>query len=337
MNPPHIFLDATAVLERQLTAYALDRWVHAMLDAGNNPADVVPDKLKNCLDNVNGNGSSGFPVNFLNWAGQHSGELLDGFGRMFSFSKELRTQLDGFVRGTEDGSTMARRVYDVFQKTSDTVRTLESQKNDAKQLLDELKKKPSDSSFEEQQRECEDEIHNLGRIVKSILNTNTFNYLSDEGILPNYAFPETGVTLHTILKEDKEPSDAAHGVEPAVQDKTRRREKATRDFVRPAATAITELAPGNTFFAGGRKYKISRVLCAKGGTDDELAMWRLCPNCSHAEPASSTENLASCPSCGSMQWADSGQKRPMLPSYPTKPTARVWSRTHPTADPRPSS
>lgn len=116
MNPPHIFLDATAVLERQLTAYALDRWVHAMLDAGSEPADVVPDKLKNCLDNVNGSGSSGFPVNFLNWTGQHSGELLDGFGRMFSFSEELRTQLDGFVRGTEDGSTMARRVYDVFQK-----------------------------------------------------------------------------------------------------------------------------------------------------------------------------------------------------------------------------
>lgn len=312
VNPPHIFLDATAVLERQLTAYALDRWVHAMLDAGNNPADVVPDKLKNCLDNVNGSGSSGFPVNFLNWTGQHSGELLDGFGRMFSFSEELRTQLDGFVRGTEDGSTMARRVYDVFQKTNDTVRTLESQKSAARQLLDELKKKPSDSSFEEQQRECEDEIHNLGRIVTSILNTNTFNYLSDEGILPNYAFPETGVTLHTILKEDKEPSDAAHGIEPAAQDKTKRSGKATRDFVRPAATAITELAPGNTFFAGGRKYKISRVLCSKGGADDELAMWRLCPNCSHAEPASSTENLASCPSCGSMQWADNGQKRPML-------------------------
>lgn len=203
VNPPHIFLDATAVLERQLTAYALDRWVHAMLDAGSEPADVVPDKLKNCLDNVNGSGSSGFPVNFLNWTGQHSGELLDGFGRMFSFSEELRTQLDGFVRGTEDGSTMARRVYDVFQKTNDTVRTLESQKSAARQLLDELKKKPSDSSFEEQQRECEDEIHNLGRIVTSILNTNTFNYLSDEGILPNYAFPETGVTLHTILKEDQ--------------------------------------------------------------------------------------------------------------------------------------
>ena len=73
-----------------------------------------------------------------------------------------------------DASTMCSK------KTNDTVRTLESQKSAARQLLDELKKKPSDSSFEEQQRECEDEIHNLGRIVTSILNTNTFNYLSDE-------------------------------------------------------------------------------------------------------------------------------------------------------------
>ena len=312
VTPPHIFLDATAVLERQITAYALDRWVHAMLNARVLPADVVPKTLKDCLNNVDGSQSNGFPMNFLDWTGQRPGELLDGFGRMFSFSEEMRSQLDQFVRGTENGNTMARRIYDVFQKTSDVITMLKEQKKDAKKLLDELKEKPSDSSFEEQQRECEEEIHNLDRIVRSIVNTNTFNYLSDEGVLPNYAFPETGVTLHAILKEDKENQDAAHGAETAAEIRKRHRRAETRDFVRPATTAITELAPGNTFFAGGRKYKISRVLCARGGNGDEMVMWRLCPNCSHAEPASNTENLASCPSCGSMQWADSGQKRPML-------------------------
>ena len=312
VNPPHIFLDATAVLERQLTAYALDRWVHAMLKAGSNPADVVPKTLKTCLDNIDNNQSKGFPMDFLDWAGQRSGELLSGFSRMFSFSEESHTQLDEFVRGTENGSTMARRIYDVFQKTSDAVSTLKTQENDARQLLDELKDKPADPSFEEQRHECEEEIHNLDRIIKGMLNTSTFNYLSDEGVLPNYAFPETGVTLHTILKEDKEPADATHGVEVATESKKRHRMKTTQDFVRPATTAITELAPGNTFFAGGRKYRISRVLCSGNGSDDNIETWRLCPNCSHAEPASNTENLASCPSCGSMQWADSGQKRPML-------------------------
>lgn len=311
VTPPHIFLEATAVLERQLTAYALDHWVHDMLGAGVDSRTVVPRTLKECLVNVNNHNAGGFPNNFLTYAEQHSGKLLDGFAQLFTFSDEVRTQLDDFARGTEDSSNLARRIYDVFEKTNDTLTALEEQRTGVEQLLEELKSKPTDSSFEEQQRDCQDELRSLKRIINKINRTNTFSYLSDEGILPNYAFPETGVTLHTILKTDKE-NGASDGEETGASVKSKRRESSVQDYVRPAASAITELAPGNTFFAGGRKYKINRVLCAKGNLDGEAVTWRLCPNCSHAEPASQTENLASCPSCGSSQWADVGQKRLML-------------------------
>lgn len=309
VNPPHIFLKATAVLERQLTAYALDRWVHGMLESGVSAQNIIPNKLGMCLNNVEEHEINGFPSNFLAYAGGNAGRLLDGFTRLFDFPKDVRDQLDEFLRGKDGSGTMAYRIHQVFERTIDTVCALKEQRDTAEQLLDDLNGKPDDPSYEEQKRECKDEIRGLNRILTALeKQTNTFNYLSDEGVLPNYAFPETGVTLHTILKAD--PSETVGGTESGT--KPAHRQVTTRDFVRPAASAITELAPGNTFFAGGRKYTINRVLCSRNGLSQDAVMWRICPNCSHAEPVSASENLACCPSCGSMQWADSGQKRPMI-------------------------
>ena len=116
-------------------------------------------------------------------------------------------------------------------------------------------------------------------------------------------------------------------------------EKATRDFKRPAATPSRNWRRETRSSRAGANTKIRRVLCLESGADDELAMWRLCPNCSHAEPASSTENLASCPSCGSMQWADSGQKRPMLriDSSPLSDETYSESLIEDTSDSRPKT
>ncbi|MCI1211575.1 MAG: DEAD/DEAH box helicase [Bifidobacterium tibiigranuli] len=320
VDPPHIFLDATAVLERQLTAYALDHWVHEMLQHGAKPSEIIPHRLRDCLRNVRDNRAGGFPANFFAYTSLHSNRLLDGFCTLFAFSDAIRTQLEAFMRGSADarndaadesGQSMAARMYDVFQKTIDSIDELNRQKTELEKIIEDLKAKPDDSSYREQQQECEDEIRGVDRIITSVERNNTFNYLSDEGILPNYAFPESGVTLHTILKSDRN-EDGTDGADKGSSSKTERREAASRDFVRPAASAITELAPGNTFYANGHKYAINRVLFSKGDRGQEASMWRLCPNCSHAEPASQAENLASCPSCGSTQWADNGQKRPMI-------------------------
>ena len=44
----------------------------------------------------------------------------------------------------------------------------------------------------------------------------------------------------------------------------------------------------------------------------QSALWRLCPNCSYAQLEEAGRSVASCPRCGSVEWADSGQVRPML-------------------------
>ena len=45
--------------------------------------------------------------------------------------------------------------------------------------------------------------------------------------------------------------------------------------------------------------------------DDEAELWRFCPECNHMALNSTLNNVASCPRCGSVGWADGGQVRTM--------------------------
>ena len=319
VTPPHIFLHATAVLERQLIAYALDTWVHEKLVHGENPSEIIPTKLRSCLDNVREEQRNAFPFTFLDYVQSHAMLLLDRFCELFEFEESaedgaLRELLEQFLLGTNEHDadsgqhSLPLRIYRVFQKTNAHIAELIRQKHQIESIITDLDSKPDDSAYQQQKNECRSEIRGIDKIINNLNDQNTFNFLSDQGILPNYAFPESGVTLHTILKEDRIPTEDGKG-----EDLSPRQDgEKTHDFTRPAASAITELAPGNTFYAAGRKYVINRILFAKGDMDEDTVMWKLCPNCSHAEPVSSVRNTASCPSCGSAQWADVGQERPMV-------------------------
>lgn len=48
-------------------------------------------------------------------------------------------------------------------------------------------------------RDLEIEKASFRQLIKEIDNKQIFNFLTDEGLLPNYAFPEAGVTLKSII------------------------------------------------------------------------------------------------------------------------------------------
>lgn len=319
VQPPHVFLQATAVLERQLTAYAMDRWVHESLDHGAKPNELVPKRLKGCLDNIRA-GMGSFPNDFLRYVRINAPMLLDGFTRMFHLDaedapvvEELRAYLLGGTAGdTEHRETMAARIHDTFQASQDAISALEQEREDIKRLKAELDAKPEDSTWAEQAAECDAQIEAVNRTIRDYRRVPTFNYLSDEGVLPNYAFPETGVTLRTILRPDRK--DDEDGQEGGTEKERRKRSRkpVTDEYVRPASTAITELAPGNVFYAQGHQFTINRVVFDDTDQDGNATKWRLCPNCSHTQPDSSVRSLAACPACGDPRWADAGQVRQML-------------------------
>jgi DEAD/DEAH box helicase domain-containing protein len=82
VNPPGCYLDAAAILRRQLLAYSLDRWVAGGLD----PL-ALPRQLKPVLDGVE-KASSGtianlFPYTWLEWVQSHQIDLLERFLGLF--------------------------------------------------------------------------------------------------------------------------------------------------------------------------------------------------------------------------------------------------------------
>ena len=165
-------------------------------------------------------------------------------------------------------------------------------------MIDELKKKPKDPSFDEQIKELNAEKAALHSVINEINNKNVFNFLSDEGLLPNYAFPENGIILRALLYRKDEQEGEHKG----------RYEKRSYEYSRPASSAISEFAPDNTFYADGRKLTVNQIDLHT----TTIEPWRLCPNCSHAQLEVPGKYAASCPQCGSPAWADSGQLRNML-------------------------
>ncbi|MCK5664482.1 MAG: DUF1998 domain-containing protein, partial [Thiotrichaceae bacterium] len=124
------------------------------------------------------------------------------------------------------------------------------------------------------------------------------NFLTDEGLLPNYAFPEAGVMLRSVIYRRKN----------TVKDGESLFENVVYEYERPGAAAISELAPLNRFYAGGRQVSIVQIDMQLS----EIEYWRFCCECSYSENITTGDHNEVCPRCSDAMWADSGQRVQML-------------------------
>ncbi|NCC83329.1 MAG: DEAD/DEAH box helicase [Clostridia bacterium] len=295
MDVPGVFLDAAAVLERQFLAYCFDRWVAAGV-----PTGALPQNLGTILDNLKGARPAAFPAVLLEFIETNRESLFAGFIRLFSgrLSAEALAHLDNFVRGRDDDGGLAYKIVSGLQ-TKLKERT--AFKSRIKRLDDIIRKKQKDPAkdrnYEDELRELQLEKRGLQELVKNLNSKDIFNFFTDEGLLPNYAFPEQGVTLHSIVYRKKS----------LVREKDRSYETFSFEYERAAASALNDLAPGSTFYAGKRKVTVDQVDLKLS----EMEIWRLCDSCAHAELGGEATS-PSCPRCGSTMWPDEGRKRRML-------------------------
>ena len=305
VTPPRIFLRASAVLERQFVAFCMDSWVKRGV-----PDGAIPDQIGKILNQLSSRPSGLFPFNFLNYVKKTLSRQLNSFIQMFAGSwgtpeeaASVREEMESFARGKgSKDSPMYIRILDAFEDMKKQQDALKSNIKDLKGMIRDLEAKPKDSSYDEEIKELKGEQSALMNVLQEIGKKNVFNFLSDEGLLPNYAFPEQGIVLKAVLyrREDEAPRSSANP--------GKNYEKSVYEYSRSASSAISEFAPNNSFYAGGRKLKIDQVDL----TTAQAARWRLCPNCSHAEIEEAGKHTASCPVCGSPAWADAGQVRSML-------------------------
>jgi DEAD/DEAH box helicase domain-containing protein len=288
VDPPGCWLDASAVLVRQYLAFCFD----SATKAGELP-DLPPSGAQFVRDMDDPKGR--IPT-MMSWVAANEADLRSRFLRRFHEVVRDDTR-ERFLDETT-AELLLQRLHAVAQEFDRARRELE---NARKRLNDQLSK--LDEGEDEARQEIEQELHILKGRQSSLGRTTTLEVLTDHGLLPNYAFPERGVRFYG-----------------SVYNRHRRGEREIEpiEVVRPAASAIRELAPGNHFYTHRRKFDIQQL--SVGNPQDPLIeTWAICGSCGHMRRKEDLERedaLPACPQCGydgaSDSQADRGQQRQFI-------------------------
>ncbi|MFH1953313.1 MAG: DEAD/DEAH box helicase [Pseudomonadota bacterium] len=297
VDPPGVFLNASAVLERQFTAYCLDRWVATGIKES-----AIPPQLRHVLGNLEPENPEKFPHSFLRFVDTHRTALFDDFIAMFegALSTDSIQHMKAFVMGERGAEgSLAYRLVEGLHYQQKERESLKKKVNTLKgKIRTKEQSKVRDPSYEAELTELKQEKSAMQSLVARIGDRETLNFLTDEGLIPNYAFPEAGVVLRSIIYRRKGK----------IKEGESKYDTWMYEYERPARSAIHELVPESFFYAGGRRVQVDQIDLDVS----EVENWRFCNNCSHMALAEAAHKISACPGCGSAMWSDDGQKQKML-------------------------
>jgi DEAD/DEAH box helicase domain-containing protein len=296
--PPGIFLKAPEVLRRQLFAFCLDHWVGSGI-----PAKALPDKTGEAVDACDAFDSKRFPYPLIAHITEHEAVLLDGFKNLLGADLDPRVdaRLSAFIQGTEEETPLKARLLQALEELARERKGYRENAERLKKRITELKKQPQDEAVKEETEVTQRERQKALGLVKEINERELLGTLTDAGLIPNYAFPEAGVELKSVLwrkRTEDDPEDSgAYLSLPAEK------------YERPAHSALSEFAPENVFYANRRRVEIEQINMELSAVED----WRLCPSCHHSSNLSlHADASGACPKCADPKWADVCQKRQLI-------------------------
>lgn len=294
---PYIYLNAPAVLERQFVAFCFDTWIRI-------PGEEVrvPLRMEKILSTIDHQNEDTFPFNFFSFIRVQRNTLLEDFIALFAddLDEYAESYLRNFILGNDsDIRSIEDKLLNTIHKLKIDQDGLTARWKQYGTAVKEMKKKAGkgDKNYEDDLQHLIQERSALHSFIKRNKKKLTYNFLTDEGFLPNYTFPEAGVLLRSLILHRK-----------SVPDGRGRYRRETFEYERPARSAIRELAPDSIFYAEGRKVRIDQI----DVTASEVTEWRLCDKCSYAVPEATLEAVKTCPRCGSPMWADSARSRAMI-------------------------
>ena len=291
VDPPGTFLDAPDVLERQLAAYTMDRWVASGISVS-----AVPPNLGSVLAHLGKQDGKQFPFNWLQYAESIADKLILEFQELFAdeLSPESKEHLRKFL-APQEGESRSLLTQRMLKSLDAKQREKDRLKRREKNVIDQLSKldKPlRDKNRTNRVNALKQDRAALRAHLRAIDKINVFSFLTDEGLLPNYAFPQSSVTLQSVIY------GSAGGDDWHAE---------THPFVRPGVAAIRDLAPGNTFYADGRKVVINEIDLEEA----PIEYWRICNECANSEPRETADQEV-CPKCASKSWRESARVFPVV-------------------------
>lgn len=296
VRPPGVFLAAEEVLLRQVTAFTLDTYVLSSKDNADygKVRDVLKRRAAGAVD--------GFPVEWLELVRDRGSQLADSFLSGLPEEVQNRTDLVERVRSyltKMDEKSIGWRIGAAFDGAAEERARLLEKREEATKELKKLQKRRAElteEEFKKREGEISRDRAEINRLIRQgIDDVPVIKFLTDKGILPNYAFPEEGVKLTSILSRRNDPArdeDALLYLE----------------YSRPASSALSELAPGQYFYANGRQVQIERIEIGKG----DLTSWTFCPSCSHVEKRIEGAEGSTCPKCKDEMWSDTGAQHEVV-------------------------
>lgn len=297
VTPPGVFLQAAEVLRRQLMAFCIDAWV-----ASGVTDSALPDKTGPVLDAVERRDQGRFPYNFIDYVQVEGITLLERFKGLLgdSLIERVSRRLDDHMFGAGDSDGLRIRLMKLLEGLAIERTAYRNKAKELKQRIQRLRQQPSDEALEEQVGELTRERDKALELARELGARDLLGTLTDAGLIPNYAFPEAGVELKSILwrrRTDGEDGEGKYVTLPAER------------YERPASSALSEFAPENRFYANRRRVEIDQVNMQLATVE----RWRFCPSCHHAECIElSGDAHPACPRCGDGLWANVSQLRNLL-------------------------
>ncbi|MBI1252956.1 MAG: DEAD/DEAH box helicase [Hyphomonas sp.] len=294
VTPPGVHLQAIAVLRRQAAAFALDRFV------AESDKEIEYGTVNSSISAIERNLKTEFPCNWFDHLSQNAESIAETFLAILPDAVRerdvLANQLKDFL--VSDGEESLRyKISAAFGSAAEErAELLELQKRLDNERRRMKEQSPPPTDLEDQLNKLKERRTEISRTIRETINqVKVLRFLTDRGLLPNYAFPEEGVKLKSIIVKAREAG---------TTQKDQDADLIIREYQRPASSALSEFAPNQTFYAEGRQVTIDRIdLRSK-----DMAVWRFCPNCTHGELEATAASKPTCPRCTSPMWADSGSR-----------------------------
>lgn len=280
VHTPGCFINAKEILLRQFTAYLIDCWTKE------NPVEnKIPNLVLNLALRTTDIHDSGFFISrLINYQTKEADNLLEAFIDQYGDSIN-RDSIDGLTKNVKE-EHLATRLITAFINLKNEILDIEKKKSAIiKYIKDNNIQKTSD-----EYQELNKEINGLKNVSVVINKRQVLEHMTNIGLLPNYAFPETGATLNARVYKPK----AKEAAEDAKDTQF--------EFVRSSSAAIREFAPHNKFYSQGHSFEVSGINTYNwSGDQSTLTEMRFCSRCDHIQPLSLSENKP-CPKCGDVSF-----------------------------------
>ncbi|WP_024794787.1 DEAD/DEAH box helicase [Tomitella biformata] len=289
VRPPATYLTAEEILQRQYVAHIVDQLAR-------DPQTIAPRDARGVLGSFD---EGTWMARLLELADTQASTLLDGFLDQFDAVLD-ETTIDSLrtwasPQDADEPSGLVTDLRSSVHRWNRDLAELTTRRTTVEEAMPEFEKRAdSPAATDDDKRDyraAKGSFKLLGKQIIDLTSDYWISVLERYGVLPNYTLLDDSVTLDVgVTWIDPDTFEFLGD---------------SLSYQRGSRVALTELAPGATFYAQGLAVKIDAVDLGAG--ESNIHTWQICPQCgwigAHTAGANA-EPVAACPRCGTTAIAD---------------------------------